>query len=162
MIPWIAIAAQLASSAPALAAALKSKDPGKVAQAAVHIAASLDTKPTPDAIQTALAADPAALDKIVAAQATWDAADQADRADARAAFKASPMPAVVFYVTSLMVVAFLAAIVFLGRQFDGAQWDAMKLYGPLIFAAWGGAGAYFVGSSLGSRSKEQIISRSAK
>ena len=36
----------------------------------------------------------------------------------------------------------------------------MKLYSP-IFAAYRAGGAYSVGSSLGSRDREQIISRSA-
>jgi hypothetical protein len=81
-----------------------------------------------------------------------------DTQDARAQNKLSIMPAVITVMLTLMACALLGAIIFVDLK-TGSKELAFTLFGS-VFALWGSSIQYWVGTTRGSQTKDQIIAQS--
>jgi cytochrome c-type biogenesis protein CcmH/NrfG len=136
-----------------------------------QIADHIGVDPTPDAVAKAFVHDPQTelalrqLERELAAderafRTELLAEDKIDRDDARRVFKASPMPALVFFTVAAMAVAFVYAVLFHSYAWTGEQWDFVKFVGPILIGTLlVTVVGYFIGSSNGSADKARTIER---
>jgi hypothetical protein len=151
---WQDIGRKLMGLAPAVGTALGGPMGGMIGS---ELARRLNVAPTPLAVNEAIAANPD-LEKVLHEMQMEDTRIYMEATDsARVAFKDSPMPAVVFGVTSFMVAALGVVAVIYGKTMGPDAWEYLKFLGPQIFIVWTAAAGFYVNSSLGSKNKDRTI-----
>ena len=157
--------------APALGAAMAGPAGAAVG---VRVAQALGVDAEPDVIARKLVNDPQAIlqlrqleaveaEKERTERATIRAETETSIANARKAFGESWMPAAVFMTVSGMASLFVYAVMFHSKEWGQEQWDFVKFVGPILIGSLlVSAVTYFIGSSSGSASKQNIMADQAK
>ncbi|WP_298618690.1 hypothetical protein [uncultured Zoogloea sp.] len=142
---WQDLAKKVAPLAPAIGTALAGPA-GAVAGGLV--ASRLGVAPTPTAIANAIAGDPAAEEKLAAAELELARLITADVQDARAAHREHWMPAALTILLTLMMGAFVGALLFVAIP-DGNLRVVDTAFGAML-GAFTTAIAFWLGSSRSS------------
>ena len=162
---WKKVGKAIADSAPVLGGLLGGPAGGA---AGALIAATLGTANDPEAILARIQSDPDTLLKIRQLEADERQhirelqlsvlqAELADVQSARQAHAGHWMPSAITVCLAVMACAMAAALIYL--PIPATNRDLAINYAGQIFGLFGGAVAYWIGTSRSSRDKDQVIAK---
>ncbi|HMR51172.1 MAG TPA: hypothetical protein PKA33_01795 [Amaricoccus sp.] len=150
---WATVAAELAKSGLSRLAKEVSRNPtGRVV---LDMARALDVDPSPEAVSTALASDPAAIAKLMQYEIAQRQLDEASAAAARKAHAGSWVPALLAVLLLIGVGLFGWAL--FTREAPAANRDMVNILLGLVGGWTGAAVTFWVGSSRGSVTKQSDL-----